>query len=304
MLKNYSAWDLKISDYWRQQTLHDKLVFLLRFAILAPSTHNTQPWQFVIRDNQIIVLPHKAHSLPQGDKENRLMHISLGTVVENVQIAGDYYNWDTHVSYFSNNSDGVTITFQEGQKQSQENSPTHHLIFSIQKRRTNRSNYGLYLLPSTFLDQLSSLQYENLTFHLLSDTEKKIQLADATIGALKETMENALFRKELAGYMRPNDTDAGRGMPGFVMGFPHLLSVLAPKIMPFINIGKKKAKDDEVLLKKHTPYFGIITSKTNETNDWVKAGQLYQRIALMAENEDSATHIMTAATEIDSYRTK
>jgi nitroreductase len=30
-----------------------KLTFLLWYAILAPSSHNTQPWQFAVHENEL-----------------------------------------------------------------------------------------------------------------------------------------------------------------------------------------------------------------------------------------------------------
>ena len=41
--KNYEAWDVLESDYPSHKTMQEKLMFLLRYAILAPSGPNTRP---------------------------------------------------------------------------------------------------------------------------------------------------------------------------------------------------------------------------------------------------------------------
>ena len=50
MKANYKPWEVKIEDFHKQSTEADKLKFLLNFAVLAPSSHNSQPWKFGIKD--------------------------------------------------------------------------------------------------------------------------------------------------------------------------------------------------------------------------------------------------------------
>jgi nitroreductase len=41
----------------RTGSTQEEYAFLIRYAILAPSSHNTQPWKFEIRDDGIEVIP-------------------------------------------------------------------------------------------------------------------------------------------------------------------------------------------------------------------------------------------------------
>ena len=43
---NYAAWEINPRDFPDNADDLSKLRFLARYAILAPSGHNTQPWQF------------------------------------------------------------------------------------------------------------------------------------------------------------------------------------------------------------------------------------------------------------------
>ncbi len=43
--KNYEAWDVQESDFPEKGT-EEQMEFLLRYAVLAPSGPNTQPWRF------------------------------------------------------------------------------------------------------------------------------------------------------------------------------------------------------------------------------------------------------------------
>ncbi len=43
---------------------------LIRFATLAPSGHNTQPWKFTINENSIQICPDLSRCLPVVDPDN------------------------------------------------------------------------------------------------------------------------------------------------------------------------------------------------------------------------------------------
>jgi nitroreductase len=53
--KNFEAWEVKESGFPSEGTTGEHLKFLLRYAILAPSGPNTQPWKFAIKDSTISV---------------------------------------------------------------------------------------------------------------------------------------------------------------------------------------------------------------------------------------------------------
>lgn len=55
--KNYLAWEVKVKDFYDQKTISDQLRFLVRFAVLAPSSHNSQPWMFEVGEGRIVIRP-------------------------------------------------------------------------------------------------------------------------------------------------------------------------------------------------------------------------------------------------------
>ena len=91
--KYYRAWDINPQDFYKNETQEDKLIFILRFGLLAPSSHNTQPWQFSIEQNTIHVYVDSSRRLRYSDPTGRLTFIALGAVAENIAIAADYYGF-------------------------------------------------------------------------------------------------------------------------------------------------------------------------------------------------------------------
>jgi hypothetical protein len=65
----------------------EELQFVTTFASLAPSVHNTQPWQFVADDHTLEVRADPARRLAFLDESSRQLHISCGATVEFARLA-------------------------------------------------------------------------------------------------------------------------------------------------------------------------------------------------------------------------
>ena len=88
---NYRPWEISFGDFSKQTTTANRLKFLLRFAVLAPSSHNSQPWRFRIEGGSISIFAEASRRLKDSDKNDRQLFISLGCAVTNILIAADYY---------------------------------------------------------------------------------------------------------------------------------------------------------------------------------------------------------------------
>jgi len=59
----------------------------VRFATLAPSGHNTQPWHFRVLQNGGSILPDLSRRAPVVDPDDHHLFVSLGCAAENFLIA-------------------------------------------------------------------------------------------------------------------------------------------------------------------------------------------------------------------------
>jgi hypothetical protein len=60
---------------------------LVRFATLAASSHNTQPWTFTTAASKIIIVPDFERRCPAVDPDDHHLFISLGCAAENLVVA-------------------------------------------------------------------------------------------------------------------------------------------------------------------------------------------------------------------------
>jgi hypothetical protein len=294
MKENYQAWFINYQDFYQQKSLFDQLKFLIRFAILAPSAHNAQPWKFIIKENTILLLPESTRALSKSDPFDRQLFISLGCALENLLIAADYYHFDTEVKYVPPDRENIAVKIDFKKRNTHDISESH-LIFSIPKRHTNRNKYEERLPEKQFIDWMKSLSNADVRVDLVEDKINREKVADMSVNALIETMDDIHFRNELSQYMKSNFTRSKLGMPGFSHGIPAPVSLFASKLVRRVNMKRLEQKKDEALLKKHTPLFCVLSTKKDDRENWIKVGQLYERITLEAEKNNLKTAPLAAA---------
>ena len=90
---------IKEHDFPRDGDSVEKLKFLLRYAILAPSSHNTQPWKFSVAEDEIRVLVVRTRWLKVADPDQRELYISVGCALENLLIAAEHFGYGHQVAF-------------------------------------------------------------------------------------------------------------------------------------------------------------------------------------------------------------
>ena len=72
---------------------------MVRYATLAASGHNTQPWRFAIQDGVIEIHPDYSRRLPVVDPDERELWISLGRALENLLLTARAAGYAPEVTY-------------------------------------------------------------------------------------------------------------------------------------------------------------------------------------------------------------
>ncbi|RZN37990.1 MAG: nitroreductase, partial [Methanophagales archaeon ANME-1-THS] len=102
-----TPWQINAQDFPAEGSPREKLKFLLRYAILAPSSHNSQPWKFHIRDSEIDIFADKGRWLKVADADQRELHISVGCALENLLIAAEHFGYAHREEYFPGGEDSL-----------------------------------------------------------------------------------------------------------------------------------------------------------------------------------------------------
>lgn len=281
MKENYLPWLVDFDDFYKQKTLSERLAFLVRFAILAPSSHNSQPWRFAVRENTIELLPEPSRRLLASDSDDRQLFISLGCALENLLVAADYYHFETRVDYLPSDAPQIAArVFFEPRASSARDKD--HLIFSIEKRRTNRQPYESMTPSPLFEKWLGEQSIDGMRLDLIARDPMREHVAKLGLEAGIAIMDDDGFRRELANYVKPNTTDSKIGMPGFAFGMPLPASFLMKYAVRRFNVNRLKRSAERKILSHATPAFVAISGVRDDRGGWLRTGRLFDRIALKA----------------------
>src|ERR1044071_5740294 len=95
-----NPWQINEQNFPHNRDAAHQLAFLLRYAILAPSSHNTQPWKFAVSRDEIAIFVNKDRWLRIADPDQRELYASVGCALENLLIAAEHFGYGCQLTYF------------------------------------------------------------------------------------------------------------------------------------------------------------------------------------------------------------
>jgi nitroreductase len=251
---------------------------LVHFAVLAASSHNTQPWRFRLHDDAIEILPDRTRRCPAVDPDDHHLFASLGCAAENLLIAARAAGLDGHCAYDANTS-GLRIEFKPIE-------PTRSELFdAICQRQCSRSDYDGSALTVEESTQLEAAgQGEGVSIMLIDDQERMGAIADLVARGNSVQFGDPAWSQELKSWIRFSASEAieaGDGLYGPVMGSPSVPRWLGQLVMRFaVSADKQNARDRKQIANSSA--VAVIHSVKNDKPHWIEAGRSYQRLALQA----------------------
>lgn len=298
---NYDSWDVKLADFPKNSTQENQIGFLLNFALLAPSGHNSQPWVFEQKGNTLFIRIANERFLTAHDIEGRQSIISFGCLIKNLEVSGDYFNFQTQIFPFPNKLDENLIATIIFTKNTTPNNKFNHLAQFLTKRVSNREKYKKIIPSSILLNRLTEIMDKSYQITTYSGGMKN-KLAEIVTQAQIEVMDIKEFRTELSGYVKSNFTSCFVGMPGFTLGIPCPVSFFANKLIKHINLSRFSKKPDLELLIEHSPIIVVFSSKTDTKLDWLNTGKFLENFWLECTQNNISCAAMAGAVQRKELR--
>jgi hypothetical protein len=289
-----SPWDVYLDRFPSALPIQEQLRFFLQYAILAPSSKNTQPWRFSVAGNTVSVFADVRRQQPVADKSGRELYISLGCALENLLVAAEQFGYGHEARYFPHpgmRELAATVAFHPGGTSS-----THRSGISLQTIRDRRTQHGRYTdLPvseNARLRLLSCCGDLGLRVDLTDDPAVRSRVVELNLHADEMEFADPNFRKELGVWVRQG-----------AFGTPRLLSWLGGLLLPRMNVGRTVAVRNAELLSS-SPLVGIISTRADDREMQVRTGQALERLWLHATVQGIALQPMSQALQIPSLRTE
>lgn len=255
-----------------QEDARAQFIFLLRFAILAPSIYNTQPWLFRVAPPKIGLLANPAQRFAACDPEGRHLNLSLGCALENLLIAAEHFGFAHDVEYFPEVDDAypwvAAVTLAPGGGIAPWR---QHLFDCIPARHTNHRRYQDRPVPAEALRALQNvIVEEGIALRFVEDLPTHRRIREVLDRADAQLFADPSARQAVLEAVLEGTIDVGwlAGTLGRLAAHALRLDALAPH------------HEEEAPF--HAPLIGLILTREDDRVQQVRAGQVFERVHLMA----------------------
>ena len=274
---------------------------LVRYATLAPSSHNTQCWKFRIEDAAITMLPDLTRRTPAVDPDDHHLYVSLGCAAENlVQAAlANGLKGDVRFNPASAGGGAISVALDPTKAAS---SP---LYLAIPERQCTRAEYNSQPLSAEDLRLLQLAGTGNgVGVMLLTEKAKLEDVLAYVVEGNTAQMNDPAFVDELQSWIRFGSGEAvktGDGLYSATSGNPSVPRWIGS---PLFGMFFKPKSENEKYAKQLRSSAGIaiFVSEVNDKAHWVEAGRCYERFALQATALGIRNAMVNQPVEVSTLR--
>jgi hypothetical protein len=271
---------------------------LVRYATLAPSSHNTQCWKFRVEDESITILPELSRLCPAVDPDEHHVYVSLGCATENLVHASLAHGLLADAR-FDTTQNAIKVTLASIPAQA---SP---LFQAIPLRQCTRGDYDGKALSNTELGMLQRAGTSNgVRVLLLTDRKAINQVLDHVVQANTAQMADPSFVKELKTWIRFNGTEAVStrdGLFSITTGNPAIPTWLGQ--LAFGLLYKPKTENDKIARQiRSSAGIAVFVGQAADKANWVEVGRCYERFALQATALGIRNAFLNQPVEVQSLR--
>lgn len=252
----------------------------VRYATLAPNSHNTQPWKFRLGDNTVEILPDLKRNCPVVDPDDHHVFVTLGCAAENMLIAGNARGIPGEVAISNaGKQSSIKVSLGKGAIADRE------LCDAIPLRQSTRSDYDGQPLSSgelRLLEQTAAMPGVETLF--ITDRKKMDGVLEYVIEGNSVQCDDPAFVQELKDWIRFNPEAAletNDGLFAACSGNP-----TAPTWLGSLMFNQFFSKDSEN--EKYTGHMNssagvvIFVADRDDVEGWINVGRSFQRFALQA----------------------
>ncbi len=256
---------------------------LVRYATLAPSSHNTQCWKFRLRDQgptrSITIEPDLARRTPVVDPDDHHLFVSLGCATENLVQAALANGLQGDARFDPTGAGAIAVSLQATHAIS---SP---LFQAISERQCTRGDYDGQPLTAPELRLLEQAGPGNgVRVMLLTERPAKEKVLEYVGSGNTAQMNDPAFVDELKAWIRFSADEAARtgdGLYAGAAGNPSLPRWLGTRMVGMFFTPKS---ENERYAKqiRNSAGIAVFASDASDKAHWVEAGRCYERFALQA----------------------
>lgn len=297
-------WDVDPAGFAACRSAWEQLAFLVRYGVLAPSGHNTQPWHFrLVDDAGLEVRADRSRRLPVVDPEDRALIISCGAALANIRMAATALGVSIGVEVLPDAEEPDLLASVGMQGQTTGAAEGSEILHAIVARRTTRRAFAREPLPADTLDSatMAAQQDGDVSLHWATDPTHKHALALLIAEGDRAQMADAAFRRELADWVHSRRAASRDGISGAAFGMPDVLSFAGALVIRTFDLGEGQAARD-LALAEGSPAIAVLSTPGDTPRDWMAAGEAMERVLVSLARNGLTYSYLNQPIEVPALR--
>jgi nitroreductase len=299
-----SVWNVTPAAFPEDGPIGAQAECCLRYAILAPSSHNSQPWTFAVDGPEIVLSVDESRWLAVADEDRRELFLGVGCALENLLIAADHFGLDPIFDYHEDDADDsedadgprVATVWLDGDVGDGAD-PDDHLpapddaFEAITDRRTSHEPFEDRPIPPETLEGIEATgDVGGVETHRVEEDDPKRAIGDLQYAADERRMADPEYRREL-----------GRWIGSGALGDSWLKARIGQLAVTHLNLGEREGEKNSTLVSE-APVLELLATPEDDRIARIEAGRAFERMALAAAAEGVAVHPISQILEVPDLK--
>ena len=297
-----AEWEIDPAEYDPASPDAEKFRFLLRYAILAPSSHNTQPWLFRIAGDRLSILADRTRCLPVVDPHDRALVISCGGALGVLRTAMRRFGHAGEIELLPDGGKGDLLAHVRLGPPHRPSERERSRFAAITRRRSTRFPFEDRPLPPGLDDELRQLAAAgDVEIALACDPTARASIAALVAEGDRIQFSNASFRRELASWVHSRCAVSRDGMSAANFGMPDVLSGVGALVIRTFDLGDGVAAKDDAIASGSAALI-VVASATDRPRDWLTTGMAHVDLLLAIAAAGMTCAYLNEPIEVDALR--
>jgi hypothetical protein len=302
-LAPHTAWDIEESHLSPLACAEARLRFALNYAVLAPSSHNSQPWRFIVDGDTVMLCADRTRALSVVDPFDRELVISCGAALFNLRVALSHFGLGYAITLLPSGAEPDVLAKVRVLASGGRDASIAPLFDALARRVTTREAFHAEAVaPEIQQRLLAAAEAEGVQAVCIDDLHRREEIAQLIAEADRIQFHDPRFRRELASWIHPRRTDDG--MPAYGPGVSKLLDIAVPLVASAIrtfDLGGGIAAAHESLVQA-SPILFCIGTGIDDPQSWLAAGQALERVLLTGVESGLTASYLNQPVETEQLR--
>lgn len=286
-------------SFLRWSVMLDRTVVrqLVGAAVMAPSSHNTQPWLFEPTPDGIAVHADRTRALPVNDPYDRELTISCAAALRNLELAAAHLQFAVDVTLLPDPADEdlLALVVLSGNGPSA-GEGVEAMYSAIPGRHTTRVAFEEEAVPVGVPERLSEAAAAHGASLQIIGPRQRQPIADLVSEGDRAQFADPRWRRELASWMHPR-----RRGDGLVV--PEIGGLVTRTAVSALNLGESTAGSD-VELVQAAPILFVLATDRDDCAAWIDAGRALEDVLLTAAAAGLTAGHLNQPCQIPALRTR